>query len=155
MDSLYQTAFLDGAVDDSKPKEKTTAKMKINHGDCTTAWTFSSEKLAMQGVGVLFAKDGYKSTLEGALEAKYLKEAWKASGILSLATPDLGGGLKVNTQVSKISQTLISESYSVANLETNKAKKQTNYTHTLFYFCLARRRSRELGCQEESSTKEG
>lgn len=52
----------------------------------------------MKADALLFSKDGYKSTIQSVLEAKYLKEAWKASGVLSLATPDLGGA-KINTQL--------------------------------------------------------
>lgn len=52
----------------------------------------------MKADALLFSKDGYKSTIQSTLEAKYLKEAWKVSGVLSLATPDLGGA-KINTQL--------------------------------------------------------
>lgn len=149
-DKLWQTAWKDGELDASKPREKTTTKLKVDHGDCKTETAFSNEKFSLKADAVLLSKDGYKSTLLTTLEAKYLKETWKASGVLSLVTPDLGGA-KVNTQVRRIPQNLISETCIVANFERNYASKLTNYTHALFYF-LVRRRSRELGCQEQQKT---
>lgn len=97
-DKLWQTAWKDGELDASKPREKTTTKLKVDHGDCKTETAFSSEKFSLKADAVLLSKDGYKSTLQTTLEAKYLKEAWKASGVFSLVTPDLGGA-KVNTQL--------------------------------------------------------
>jgi hypothetical protein len=97
-DKLYQTAWKNGDLDTSKPKEKETTKLKIDHGDCKTETAFSSEKFSLKADAVLFSKDGYKSTIQTTLEAKYLKEAWKASGVFSLVTPDLGGA-KINTQL--------------------------------------------------------
>ena len=96
-DKLWQTAWKDGELDASKPREKTTTKLKVDHGDCKTETAFSNEKFSLKADAVLLSKDGYKSTLLTTLEAKYLKETWKASGVLSLVTPDLGGA-KVNTQ---------------------------------------------------------
>ena len=95
---LWQTAWKDDAIDPSKPAEKTTSKLRLNHGDCTTTWTFSNEKFAMNGVGKLLTGD-YKSDLSGTAEYKYLKAAWKLSGLATLVTPDLGGA-KINSSVS-------------------------------------------------------
>ena len=95
---LWQTAWKDGEIDPSKPAEKTTSKLKLNHGDCNTTWTFSNEKFAMQGVGKLLTGD-YKVNLSGTAEAKYLKSAWKLVGLATLSTPDLGGA-KINSSVS-------------------------------------------------------
>jgi hypothetical protein len=94
---LWQTAWKDGEIDPSKPAEKTTSKLKLNHGDCNTTWTFSNEKFAMQGVGKLLTGD-YKVNLSGTAEAKYLKSAWKLVGLATLSTPDLGGA-KINSSL--------------------------------------------------------
>ena len=97
---LWQSAWKNDEIDASKPAEKTTTKLRINHGDCTTNYTFSNEKFAMQGAGKLLDKDGYWSELAGTVEGKYLKEAWKLSGVLRLRTPDLSGA-KINGSVRK------------------------------------------------------
>ena len=96
---VWQQAWKDDKKDDTKPTEKTQSKLKLNHGDCDTTWTYSSEKFAMTGVGKLLDSDGYKSKLSGTGEIKYLKSAWKLAAGLTLATPDLGGA-KIDASVS-------------------------------------------------------
>ena len=70
---IWQQAWKDDAPDDSKPTEKTSSKLKIKHGDCTTSWGYTNEKFSMSAVGKLLDSDGYKSDLSGGFEAKYLK----------------------------------------------------------------------------------
>ena len=95
---VWQTAWKDDAIDETKPKEKTTSKLKLDHGDCKTSWTYSNEKFAMSGDGKLLTGD-YKSNLTGGAEYKFLKDEWKLTGLLTLATPDFSGA-KINTSVS-------------------------------------------------------
>ena len=92
MQKTWQTVWKEGGkeTDDSKPTEKTTSKLMLNHGDCDTTWTYSSEKFGMKGVGKLLTGN-YKSDLTGSAEYKFIKETWKLTGAMTLATPDLGG----------------------------------------------------------------
>lgn len=89
---MWQTPWKAGGDerDGDKPETKTTSKLTLNHGDCDTTWTYSSEKFAMKGVGKLLTGN-YKSDLTGTAEYKFLKSSWKLTGAMTLVTPDLGG----------------------------------------------------------------
>ena len=102
---VWQTGWTEGGkeVDASVPAEKTSSKLKINHGQCTTTWSFTNDKFSGNGNGVLYDADGYKSTLSGSLENKPAKGEWKAVGEATLKTPDLGGArLGVNVSIEHI-----------------------------------------------------
>ena len=81
-------------------KNKTKAKLEVNHGDCTTTWGFENEKFSFGASGVAHEKDGYKMDLKSKAEYKPKKEEWKAEGELDLVTPDLGGGMTSWAKVS-------------------------------------------------------
>ena len=74
------------------------AILKIKHGDCNTTSEFRGDRFSCQGVGKLLDGD-MKSSLDGKLEYNFLKDVWKATGVLNFASGDLGGA-KVNANVS-------------------------------------------------------
>jgi hypothetical protein len=50
--------------------EKTTSKLKINHGDCTTTYTFANDKMAFEGKGKALDDDGWRVDITGSGEVK-------------------------------------------------------------------------------------
>jgi len=78
----------DGARSES---EKTSSKLKINHGDCTTSYTFANDKMAIEGKGKAVDDDGWRVDLTGAVEVKQAKAEWKVSGAMDIKAADLGG----------------------------------------------------------------
>ena len=92
---------------DKKTKEegsatKTSSKLKINHGDCTTTYTFANDKMAFDGRGIAVNDNDWKVDLYAGGEVKQVKEEWKITGGIDAAGKDLGGA-KLNVNVSKTS----------------------------------------------------
>lgn len=83
--------------DAKKPVELHKAILKMKHGDCSTTSEFRGDRFSCQGVGKLLDGD-MKSSLDGKLEYNFLKDVWKATGVLNFASGDLGGA-KVNTNL--------------------------------------------------------
>ena len=71
--------------------EKTSSKLKINHGDCTTTYTFANDKMAFEGKGKALDDDGWRVDLTGSGEVKQAKSEWKVGGALDVRGSDLGG----------------------------------------------------------------
>jgi len=81
--------------------EKTNTKLKINHGDCSTTYTFANDKLAFEGKGKAVDQDGWRVDLTGAGEYKPEKDDWKVSATLNVNGKDLGGA-KLAFEVSSL-----------------------------------------------------
>lgn len=71
--------------------EKTASKMKWNHGDCTTTYGFTNDKLSFDAKGVAYNEDGMKSNVGLAAENKAAKSEWKITGNFDFKASDLGG----------------------------------------------------------------
>ena len=85
---VEQTVGEDGTVGEA---EKTQSKLKINHGDCTTTYTFSNEKMAFEGKGKAVNDDDWKVDLTMSGEAKQAESKWKIAGAVDVKGSDLGG----------------------------------------------------------------
>ena len=81
---------------------KTSSKLKINHGDCTTTYTFANDKMAFDGRGIAVNDNDWKVDIYAGGEVKQVKEEWKITGGIDAAGKDLGGA-KLNVNVSKTS----------------------------------------------------
>lgn len=99
LNKVWQQGWKDDKPDPSVPAEKSSSKLKLNHGDCTTTWGFASDKFSLNANAKLYEADGYKSTVTAGCEAKPAKPEYKGTGEVTLSTPDLGGakfGLNVS-----------------------------------------------------------
>merc|ERR1712156_1351076 len=76
------------------------SKLKINHGDCTTTYTFANDKMAFEGKGTAVNDNDWKVDIYAGGEVKQVKEEWKISGGIDAAGKDLGGAkLNVNLPI--------------------------------------------------------
>ena len=71
--------------------EKTSRKVKINHGDCTSSYTLANDKMAFDATGKLVDEKDMRVDIGGAAEIKQKKGAYKLTGKLAAAASDLGG----------------------------------------------------------------
>ena len=71
--------------------EKTSSKLKINHGDCTSTYTFANDKMAFDAKGKVTDDSDWKVDLSGNGEIKQAKSEWKIGGALDIVAKDLGG----------------------------------------------------------------
>lgn len=78
----------DGAV---SQVEKTSTKLKINHGDCTTTYSFANDKMGFDAKGKAVNDDGMKVDIGGAGEVKQAKGEWKTTGSIDIKAKDVGG----------------------------------------------------------------
>jgi len=56
----------------------------MNHGDCTTSYTFANDKMAFDAKGKAYYEDGWKSDIAFAAETKQAKSEWKTTGSLDV-----------------------------------------------------------------------
>jgi len=85
-----QTAADSGEVT-TTVTEKTSRKVKINHGDCTSSYTLANDKMAFDASGKLVDEKDMKVDIGGAAEIKQKKGSYKLTGKLSASASDLGG----------------------------------------------------------------
>eukprot|EP00354_Favella_ehrenbergii_P010587 CAMPEP_0170460906 /NCGR_PEP_ID=MMETSP0123-20130129/7047_1 /TAXON_ID=182087 /ORGANISM="Favella ehrenbergii, Strain Fehren 1" /LENGTH=238 /DNA_ID=CAMNT_0010725865 /DNA_START=40 /DNA_END=756 /DNA_ORIENTATION=+ len=79
--------------------EKTVSKLKINHGDCTTTYTFANDKMAFDAKGKAVDDDGWRVDIGAAGEVKQADKKWKVTGSLDIKGSDLGGAkLAINAK---------------------------------------------------------
>ena len=71
--------------------EKTVAKAKADHGECSQSVTFANDKQATDVTGTLYDEDGVKARVGLAGEIKQAKSEWKVTGTLDVKANDLGG----------------------------------------------------------------
>ena len=50
--------------------EKTSRKVKINHGDCTSSYTLANDKMAFEATGKLVNEKDMKVDITGGAEVK-------------------------------------------------------------------------------------
>lgn len=79
--------------------EKTSSKLKINHGDCTTTYTFANDKQAWDAKGKAVDDNGLRVDISGNGEIKQAKGEWKLGAGLDVKHNDCGGA-KVALNVS-------------------------------------------------------
>ena len=82
--------------------EKTSSKLKINHGDCTTTYGYANDKFSFNGKGMAVNDDSFRVDITGGAESKPAKSEWKVTGTLDVKAKDLGGA-KATVNVSLIS----------------------------------------------------
>jgi len=70
---------------------KTSSKLKINHGDCTTTYGFANDKMSFNGKGKAVDDDSFRVDITGGAEVKQAKSEWKITGTLDVKAKDLGG----------------------------------------------------------------
>ncbi len=97
MEKKVEQKVADGAV---SQVEKTSSKLKINHGDCTTTYGFANDKMSFNGKGMAVDDDSFKVDITGAGEIKQAKSEWKLTGTLDVKAKDLGGA-KATLNVSQ------------------------------------------------------
>jgi len=71
--------------------EKTSSKLKINHGDCTTTYSFANDKMGFDAKGKAVDDDGMKVSIGGAGEVKQAKSEWKGTASMDINAKDVGG----------------------------------------------------------------
>jgi hypothetical protein len=71
--------------------QKTAAKVKVNHGDVTSDWSFCNDKFTMALKGDPLASKDYPSSVALNLETKPQKGDHKAKLDFDVSTPDMSG----------------------------------------------------------------
>lgn len=99
-ESKQEQATADAAVV-TKLTDKSVRKLKINHGDCTTSYTFANDKMAFEANANVLKEKEYTVDVTAAAEMKQKKGEWKLTGKLATKANDLGGA-KAAVNVSKI-----------------------------------------------------
>ena len=71
--------------------QKTAAKIKVDHGDVTTDWSFCNDKFTMGVKGDPIDCKDYPSKTGASLEVKPQKSEYKAKLNFDISTPDMSG----------------------------------------------------------------
>lgn len=71
--------------------EKTAAKIKCDHGDVKSDWSFCNDKFTMNVKGNPVDAKDYPSTAELKLECKPAKKEYKGKLLFDISTPDISG----------------------------------------------------------------
>ena len=71
--------------------EKTAAKVKVDHGDVTSDWSFCNDKFTMELKGDALSSKDYPSTVGLNLETKPQKAEHKAKLNFDVSTPEMSG----------------------------------------------------------------
>jgi len=91
LDMEKKTERAIGSDDSTSQVEKTSSKLKINHGDCTTTYTFANDKMAFDAKGKAVDDASWRVDIGMAAEAKQAESKWKVTGNLDVKGKDLGG----------------------------------------------------------------
>lgn len=94
-----QTAGAEGTPAKTEQIEKTVSKLKHGHGDCTTTMTFANDKQAFEAKAKVVDDDGWRVDTTVAGEIKQASNAWKLTGKLDIASPDMSGA-KANVNLN-------------------------------------------------------
>ena len=86
--------------------EKTSSKLTINHGDCTTSYGFDNDKMTFSGKGKAYDADGWKVDITGGAEVNQVEGTWKITKTTDISG-DLGSGAKAGINVSYSLLTLV------------------------------------------------
>lgn len=89
-ESKQEEATAGGEVT-TKLTDKTVRKLKINHGDCTSTYTFANDKMAFEATGKAVTEGDFTMDITGGAEMKQKKGEWKVFGKLAAKAKDLGG----------------------------------------------------------------
>jgi len=82
-------------------------KLKLNHGDCQSSYTFANDKTAFDAIGKVVDDADWNITLFGAGETKQDKSEWKGTAKLAVIGKDLGGakmGMNLDVEYNQKSE---------------------------------------------------
>ena len=71
--------------------EKTAAKIKCDHGDVKSDWSFCNDKFTMNVKGNPLDSKDYPSSAELKTECKPAKKEYKLKLLFDISTPDFSG----------------------------------------------------------------
>ena len=83
---------------------KTAAKIKVDHGDVKSDWSFCNDKFTMNVKGNPLDSKDYPSSAELKTECKPAKKEYKLKLLFDISTPDFSG-VQFYENVSPLSTT--------------------------------------------------